>query len=313
MGWLGGLVWLQVQLFAVGDAGALTERQVRLYKQHWQAAATEQDILVWLGDNIYPAGLTGSRRSRRRWARVVEVSRRFPGKVYVTPGNHDWKADLPGLQACAQDLPHLPPPGEMGPAWIREGSYLLIFIDSEQYIRKGGQAFLWGRLDSLLAQVPDTVWPVVVLHHPPLTAGLHGGHFPLGAHLFPLRTLSRYLYVPLPGLGSVFIWLRKAARHPTDQAYPAYRALADSLRHRATRSHRPLVFLSGHDHNLQVHRHGQGTFIVSGSGCKTEPVARRRALWAKAQVGYWIGQKDQWEAYALSPRPKLLYRHTLSP
>jgi len=86
MGRLWGLVWLQVQLFAVGDAGALTERQVRLYKQHWQAAATEQDILVWLGDNIYPAGLTGSRRSRRRWARVVEVSRRFPGKVYVTPG-----------------------------------------------------------------------------------------------------------------------------------------------------------------------------------------------------------------------------------
>jgi hypothetical protein len=35
------LVWMQVQIFAVGDAGALTERQVRLYKQHWQAAATD--------------------------------------------------------------------------------------------------------------------------------------------------------------------------------------------------------------------------------------------------------------------------------
>lgn len=308
------LVWMQVQIFAVGDAGALTERQVRLYKQHWQAAATEQDILVWLGDNIYPAGLTGSRRSRRRWARVVEVSRSFPGKVYITPGNHDWKAGLNGLLQSDRDLPYWPSPGSMGPAWARVGPYLLIFLDSELYIQAGGQGFAWARLDSLLANVADTLLPVVILHHPPLTAGLHGGHFPLGAHLFPLRTLSRYLYVPLPGLGSVFIWLRKAVRHPTDQAYPAYRALADSLRHRAIRSHRPLVFLSGHDHNLQVHRHGQGTFIVSGSGCKTEPVARRRALWAKAQVGYWIGQKERWDAYALSTRPKLLYRYnTLSP
>ncbi len=312
MSWVWGLVWVQVQIFAVGDAGALTERQARLYKRHWQAAATDKDILVWLGDNLYPAGFTGSRRSRRRWARLLEVSRSFPGKVYVTPGNHDWKAGLKGLQTCAQDLPHLPPLGEMGPAWAMAGSYLLIFIDSELYIRKGGHGFSWGRIDSLLVQVPDTVWPVIVLHHPPLTAGLHGGFFPLGAHLFPLRTLSRYLYVPLPGLGTVLVWLRKAAHHPTDQGYPAYQALADSLRHRATHSNRSLVFLSGHDHNLQVHQSGRGTFIVSGSGCKTEPVARKKARWAKARVGYWVGTPQQWNAYALSPQPKLLYKQAIT-
>jgi len=312
MGWW-GVLWLQVQIFAVGDAGALTERQVRLYEKHWQTQATAKDILIWLGDNLYPAGYTGTKRAKRRWDRLVRVSRRFPGKVYLTPGNHDWKAGLVGLLRCERDLPHLPPPGEMGPSMMQHGPYALIFLDSELYIQTGGKDFVWARFDSLLSALSDTTLAVIILHHPPITAGLHGGYFPVSAHLFPLRTLSRYLYVPLPGLGTVFVWLRKAARHPTDQGYPTYQALADSLRRRAQNSHRRLVFLSGHDHNLQVHQVGQGTFIVSGSGCKTEPVAHRKALWAKARVGYWTGTPHHWEACALSPQRKRLYLHKLSP
>ncbi len=307
-----GLIWLQVQIFAVGDAGALTARQVKRYESHWKTHATASDILIWLGDNIYPAGYTGRKRSQLRWARLVQVSQSFPGKVYATPGNHDWKAGIQGLLRCEQDLPHGPPPGAMGPWSIPVGPYLLIFLDSELYIQAGGSGFSWEAFDSLLTQVPDTLLPVVVLHHPPVTAGLHGGFFPLGAHLFPLRTLSRYLYIPLPGLGSMFMWLRKAAHHPTDQGHPAYRALADSLCQRATRSNRSLVFLSGHDHNLQVHQIERGTFIVSGSGCKTEPVARKKARWAKARVGYWIGTPQEWKAYALSRQPTPLYRHAIT-
>jgi hypothetical protein len=79
------LVWMQVQIFAVGDAGALTERQVRLYEVHWRERATSQDILIWLGDNLYPAGYTGSQRSRRRWERIVRLSRSFPGRSTLPP------------------------------------------------------------------------------------------------------------------------------------------------------------------------------------------------------------------------------------
>jgi len=308
-----GIIGLQVQIFAVGDAGALTERQARLYQKHWQEQATAKDILIWLGDNLYPAGYTGSRRSRRRWERLVRVSRSFPGKVYATPGNHDWKAGLTGLLYCERDITHLPPPGEMGPSVVWAEPYALIFMDSELYIQTGGQGFSWERLDSILTHLTDTILPIVILHHPPVTTGLHGGFFPPGAHVFPLRTLSRYLYLPLPGIGTIFVWLRKVAKHPTDQAYPAYRALADSLQQRALRSNRNLVFLSGHDHNLQVHQLGKGTFIVSGSGCKTEPVSHRKALWAKARVGYWTGMPHQWQAYTLSPKRKQLYVHRLSP
>jgi hypothetical protein len=306
-------IWLQVQIFAVGDAGALTSRQVRLYQAHWKGHAKSQDLLIWLGDNIYPSGYIGDARSRRRWERLLAVSRAFPGQVYITPGNHDWKAGLKGLLQCEKDLRHDPPPGQMGPTWQLIPPYAFIFIDSELYIQTRGQGFCWERLDSLLGHLSDSLTPVVILHHPPLTVGAHGGYFPLGAHLFPLRTLSRYLYIPLPGLGTLLVLLRKAARHSTDQSYPAYGALADSLRQRALRSAQAFFVLSGHDHNLQLHRCGKGIFIVSGSGCKTEPLARRRAVWGRARVGYWVGSSGAWQAYALTKRPRPLYEYAPTP
>src|SRR5262249_23941024 len=41
-------------------------------------------------------------------------------------------------------------------------------------------------------------------HHPLGTTGPHGGFFPLKTHLFPLTELVPWLYVPLPGLGSLY-------------------------------------------------------------------------------------------------------------
>ncbi len=302
-------IWLQVQIFAVGDAGALTKRQVRLYEAHWKALARQADILIWLGDNVYPKGHTGRRRAKRRWNRLVAVSKAFPGTVLVTPGNHDWKAGIQGLIRQEKDLPHYPAPGQIGPALVQKTPYLFVFIDSELYIQTKGREFPWFTLDSIWHQAADSLRLILILHHPPITVGAHGGRFPLVAHLFPLRVLSRYAYIPLPGLGSLFILLRRAAQHPTDLNYPAYQALADSLKARAQRSTRPVVFLSGHDHNLQLHQYGQGTFIVSGSGCKTEPVARKHTRWAKAAVGYWIGTPKAWQAIRLSPQPKSLQQY----
>lgn len=300
-------VWLQVQIFAIGDAGALTKRQLRLYQTHWQALAKKDDILIWLGDNVYPKGHTGRGRAKRRWDRLVAVSKAFPGLVLIAPGNHDWKAGIAGLLRQEKDLPHYPAPGQLGPAALLKPPYFFIFIDSELYIQTAGKGFSWRVLDSLWQATPDSLQLIIVLHHPPITAGAHGGKFPLMAHLFPLRILSPYAYVPLPGLGTLFILARKAARHPTDLSYPLYQALSDSLKGRAQHSPRPVVFLSGHDHNLQLHQYGQGLFIISGSGCKTEPVARRSAQWAKAIVGYWIGTPTTWQAIALKPNPKKLY------
>lgn len=304
--------WLQ-QLFAVGDAGALTERQVRAYERFWQAYARRGDVLLLLGDNLYPAGHRGHTRDLRRWQRLVRVAQAFPGSVWATPGNHDWKAGLAGLLRQEKDLPLRPTPGQFGPDTLRHGPWYFLFLDSELYIRAQGEGFSWQRLDSLLSLAPPAAVVVFVLHHPPFTAGAHGGRFPLIAHLFPLRVLSPYLYLPLPGLGTLFIWARKAAKHPTDRAYPAYHQLAESLAVRAQELKQPVLFLSGHDHNLQVHHPAPTVWaIVSGSGCKTEPLARRHTHWGRAVVGLYKLTPTTLEAYALHKPDQPIWKYEIS-
>ncbi|MCX7764348.1 MAG: metallophosphoesterase [Bacteroidia bacterium] len=293
------LLWGQ-QLFLVGDAGALTPRQVRLYERFWLTHARKGDVLLWLGDNLYPAGHRDRPGDRRRWARLVSVSRSFPGTVIATPGNHDWKAGLAGILRQERDLRHLPTPGSSQAETISIGRWHFLFIDSELYIQSGGKDFSWRRLDSLTHAFSSSDTLFFVLHHPPRTAGAHGGYFPLSAHIFPLRIIHPALYVPLPGLGSLFIFLRKATHHPTDLSYPAYKALADSLINRAKQLPYTVIFVSGHDHNLQIHRLSEKSWaIVSGSGCKTEPLSKRRTLWGKAVVGLWKLSSHEIEAYAL--------------
>ncbi|MCX8112698.1 MAG: metallophosphoesterase [Bacteroidia bacterium] len=303
-----GLVWLQ-QIFAVGDAGALSSRQVRLYQRFWTKHAQPGDILIWLGDNLYPAGHQNRVRDRRRWERLLAVSRSFPGIVVATPGNHDWKAGLSGLRRQAKDIRHLPDPDSSQVETLIVGRYRFLFIDSERYIRNGGQGFDWQRVDALISQIPASSFFFFVLHHPPRTAGAHGGYFPFSAHLFPLRLLHPFLYLPLPVVGTALIAVRKAVRHPTDQRYPTYASLADSLLGRAHRLAQPVLFLSGHDHNLQIHRLSENKYaIVSGSGCKTEPLTPKKALWGKAVVGLWKLSPHSLEAYALRQPDKPIWK-----
>ncbi|MCS6791019.1 MAG: metallophosphoesterase, partial [Bacteroidia bacterium] len=157
-----GWLWLQ-QIFAVGDAGALTEKQVRLYSLFWQKHADSGDVLIWLGDNVYPRGLTATTRAQRRWQRLLRVSRQFPGTVWLTPGNHDWKADTQGILRQAAALPLFPPPSEPF-SLLQKGVWTFLFLDSERYIRTQGKGFPWGAIDSLWLRYARLV---VVLHHPP--------------------------------------------------------------------------------------------------------------------------------------------------
>ncbi|MDW8133508.1 MAG: metallophosphoesterase [Bacteroidia bacterium] len=297
------------QIFAVGDVGALTEGQVRLYERFWQLHASKEDLLVLLGDNLYPAGYRGTLRDKKRWERVVRMTRVFPGRVCATPGNHDWKAGEQGLLHQATFIPHYPSVGLVGPETLFWNSWRLIFVDSELYMRQTQKHYsVWEKVDSL-GKV-ESLATIFVLHHPPLTAGVHGGNYPLILHIFPLLSFRSCLYLPLPGVGSMISWLRKKAKHPTDKFHPVYAALAESLLTRAKKWSGSVLFLSGHDHNLQFHWLGEKKgVIVSGSGCRWAPVARKKAFWARAVVGLWKISNTSVEAYALKRPQKPIWKY----
>ena len=123
---------------------------------------------------------------------------------------------------------------------------------------------------------------IVALHHPPFTNGPHGGRLTWAQHLFPLRDLHPMLFIPLPGLGL----LRSLGAHPQDAAHPRYRALRQALT-AAAAGHERVVFVSGHEHNLQYFERGDQSFIVSGAGSKRSPSSLGRgSLFAYGHAGF---------------------------
>jgi hypothetical protein len=118
---------------------------------------------------------------------------------------------------------------------------------------------------------------------------VHGGYFPWTTHLFPLRELASWLWVPLPVLGSVYPVARQlgiSAQDLTNDEYDGMRLALEG----AMDGVAPLVYAGGHDHNLQVM---EGSVVrrllVSGAGYfgHDSPVSwRANTRFARAASGY---------------------------
>ena len=96
--------------------------------------------------------------------------------------------------------------------------------------------------------------------------GPHGGHFPFIDHLFPLRDLKKWLWVPLPIIGSAYPVARQHGVSAQDLSSGVNRHMCESFAS-VFRDTPPLAFVAGHDHGLQVlSGHGVRHVLVSGSG-----------------------------------------------
>jgi hypothetical protein len=107
---------------------------------------------------------------------------------------------------------------------------------------------------------------IVAAHHPLISAGEHGGFFGIEDHVFPLRAVKRWLWVPLPGLGSIYPLARQNGISDQDQSNSTNQRMV-AMFEAAMRDHPPLAWASGHEHNLEVL---DGTtarwLLVSGAG-----------------------------------------------
>ena len=112
---------------------------------------------------------------------------------------------------------------------------------------------------------------IVLTHHPLRSGGIHGGTFTLGDHIFPLRNFKRWLWVPLPLLGSVYPFARQMGISNQDISGGSTGRCAGPSS-ASSAAYPPLVVASGHDHDLQVIRGGRpritnaGYQLVSGAG-----------------------------------------------
>ncbi|MGH7699461.1 MAG: metallophosphoesterase [Gemmatimonadales bacterium] len=284
-------------LFLIGDAGApAPDSEPVLAALRTATAAAINPVVVFLGDNVYPHGLPDSAHPER-----PEAERRLEAQLGVlaatgadgifVPGNHDWdRQGADGWDAVRRQeafvdswprarVDYLPGGGCPGPVALDLGSRVrIVVLDTQWWLHEGAkpvdptspcpadsESEVRDSLRAVLRAAGDRR-VVVVAHHPLESGGPHGGHFDWKAHVFPLRDLKRWLWVPLPIIGSVYPVARQLGVSNQDAASGAYRRMRAALED-AFRDHPPLVYASGHDHSLQVIAGGGARhLLVSGAG-----------------------------------------------
>lgn len=299
------------QVFLIGDAGKPTldiqEPVLRLF-QSFLENADERSAAIFLGDNIYEAGLPDSTHPNRGLyeQRIIEQMKtveNFPGRVIFIPGNHDWnngKAD--GLERVRRQEKFIEEYLDRGNTFIPDNGFpgpvtfklldddedprlrediRLIVLDTQWWLHQNEKPYgdtgdyeLFDAGD-ILIELDDILkkqrhdYLLIAAHHPLITHDNHGGYLPPSAHLKP------------PVFGSLYVLYRRIFGLEQDVNHHRYSEMARTLRNLFNSYElEDLIYASGHSHGLQYHR-DEGPrishhYLVSGAGSKQSYIAQGR-------------------------------------
>ncbi len=297
-------------LYALGDAGEMNAQSETILSNLAAMSGdnTHASAIIFLGDNIYPSGMPpawnveGNLKAKDILMSQVQPLKAYTGQIFFIPGNHDWSEfKQGGLDAIRRqgdflnnlegaNVRMLPGQGCGGPEIVLLTDNLtMIIIDSQWWIQdwmkepemnagcdhQNRDTFIKAFHEAVDANSDKQI--IVALHHPIKSQGPHGGNFTLRDHLFPLTKVVDWLYLPLPVIGSIYPWYRTIFGHHQDLKNPKYHSLRDAILNDLNYPGE-VIFLSGHEHNLQYLTEGKMHFIISGSGSKQNGVANDRDL-----------------------------------
>lgn len=303
------------RIFLVGDAGEPKDPDptFELLSQTTEGVSQE-DVLIFLGDNLYPKGLSEKEHPERgeledKLKVQLEAMKSFEGRSYMIPGNHDWaqgrnygweralNMEAYVNEYLGRDDAFVPANGCPGPIEITLNETAVLVVLNTQYFlhgwdKPGEDAFCESKstleaLDELQQVVEKNKGKHVLIvgHHPAYTYGEHNGNFPLIDHIFPLTAINEKLYVPLPVIGSIHPLFRKSIGNIQDNTHPKYKAIMKAIEEAmGATSH--AIFASGHEHSLQLINRGDKHFIVSGSGSKTTYLKKGKSTFGKSELGF---------------------------
>lgn len=302
------------RVILIGDAGEINNLQKAVIANASQHILQNKTTVIFLGDNIYPDGM--ALKGERLQAKTEEILRsqyqpmRSKGAaVYFVPGNHDWDQSGPmGLQKIKQQwkflhdqndslLQLVPPNGCPDPVAIHLADRLaFIAFDSEWWLHPynktnpdgncacSTKAAVVADLRQLILQNSNKII-LLASHHPFQSYGSHGGYFSWKDHIFPLLILNKYLYIPLPVIGSLYPLLRKTFSHRQDLHNAQYRDMIQQI-NEACEGQPNIIHVSGHEHGLQFIK-STLVQVVSGSGAKQSHMKKgKQALFVQSKSGF---------------------------
>ncbi|MCC9167627.1 metallophosphoesterase family protein [Pontibacter harenae] len=286
--------------------------------ESWKSENPEAGTIVFLGDNLYPVGLpeeghTHYATAVERLNLLLQKCQDYNGKSIFLSGNHDWNKGRVGgyeqmlrqenyvLDTLKNREAYLPPNGCPGPTTIQlADGLLLLIINTQWWVHRSDKPLGTGsgcgyedieqfflELNKILRRNKHQRI-LVAAHHPLYSNALHGGKFTIKQHIFPLTAAHKRFYVPLPIFGSLYPFYRKFFGAYEDMSHKKYKRMRKRL---LTIFHRynNIIYVAGHDHNLQHFEVRGNHYVVSGSGSKTAFVKKGgRATFTLEQLGFVV-------------------------
>ena len=308
------------RMYLVGDAGELSNGRHPVcdwLKTHvdWNDSS---NVLVYLGDNVYPQGMPapgskGYEEAKKILDYQVSVVAGKNARAFFVPGNHDWRQGRPDGLAQVQNessyidglglknVAMLPAGGCPGPVDVQVGEkVVLVCMDSQWWLEeenerpgvlsdcpfKDPKAVLTA-LKDIVSSYPDKLI-ILAMHHAFYTHGEHGGYFNLKQHIFPLTDASPGLFIPLPVIGSIYPIARGVFGNVQDTRNPRYKDMIEGIEDVIRQRHN-VIHVSGHEHTLQLLEHDSTFYVVSGAGSKHTRVKKgSNSLFAHEGVGFAV-------------------------
>ena len=298
--------------YLIGDAGkSPMEDQNEALKvfQKTLERANKNSTALFLGDNIYPAGMPNDKDSIQAYLEAknnldaqLETLENFKGNPIFIPGNHDWYNE--GLEGLERQQKYIQKKLDSKEVFFPEDGcpiakidindkIVLIAIDTEWYLTnwdkhpemndkceiKDRETF-FEELESLIKKNRDKT-TILAIHHPMFSYGPHGGEYSAKLHLNP--TGGKF---PFPVLGSFVNLIRKTSGASyADLQNKRYTELRNRLVTLAQYSQK-VILTSGHEHSLQYIVEDNTPQIVSGSGAKEG--ATRLLNGSKFSTAEWV-------------------------
>ncbi|WP_299821584.1 metallophosphoesterase [uncultured Pontibacter sp.] len=305
----------------LGDVGAFaTDGKDPVLKmlEVWQEKNPQNSTVLFLGDNLYPIGLPPEGNRHRKLAEerlqlLLAHFTDFSGKGIFLSGNHDWFKGRKGglaqmlrqqnyiLSHSKGNVDYLPANGCPGPVALQlADGLLLVVINTQWWVQRGEKPLgkeqgcpyesideFYVALNTLLRQNRHQRI-LIAAHHPLYSNALHGGKFTVKQHVFPLTAAHKRFYIPLPIFGSLYPIYRKMFGAYEDMSHRKYKKMRRRLL-RIFHRYNNLIYVAGHDHNLQHFEVQQNHYLVSGSGSKTSFVKKGgKATFTLEQLGFFV-------------------------
>jgi len=280
--------------YLIGDAGLSPMNgmndALKIFKDKLDRA-DKNSTAIFLGDNIYPAGLPDPKDSTVAYRNAkndldaqLKTLKDFKGNPLFIPGNHDWYTE--GLVGLEREQKYIQKALDSKDVFFPEDGcpietievnddVVIIAIDTEWYLTNWDKRpDINDKCDiksrgSFLLELEDKIKDnrqrktIIAMHHPMFSYGSHGGQFSLKQHLYPKGKIG-----PLPILSTFINVLRRTTgASNADIQNKRYTDLQQRVVTLAQYSEK-VIFTSGHEHTLQYIVERNTPQIISGSGAK---------------------------------------------